>query len=743
MGAGLFEAHPEIVGVADRVLGYSVRELCLDADDQTLSRTLYTQPALYVVNALHLQQARAEDVDVDGAIGHSLGEYNALHAAGVFDFETGLRIVQRRAELFDSLDEGGMMAVLGDALSERIDAMLGDDAGVDIANYNHPEQVILSGDPDRLDALAPDLEAHGCTTVSLNVSGAFHSRYMEPVQDDFRAFVESFSYKAPQCLVLSNHACQTYSARNVADLLAAQVAQPVLWEKQVRTLLRRGVERFRELGPGTTLTRMIRKIQDTPSTSMSESSPTSESPSASASSAPVRSSSRPASDRLDGGRSSFCERYGVRHPYVAGAMYRGIASPELVVRMGRAGLLSFFGTGGLPMDRIERGLQHIQRELDEEAPYGANFLHNVEDPAAEQELASLYLRYDVPVVEASAFASATPALVRLRLKGARRHDDGRIAVGRRLIAKVSRPEVASTFLDPPPEHLVERLVDQGMLTEHEAAVAPHVSLADDLTVEADSGGHTDRSVSSIVVPTIALMRDRVAERYPDRPRVHVGAAGGIGAPASIAAAFTLGADYVLTGSVNQCTVEAGTSDAVKDLLAEVDIHDTTYAPAGDMFELGAKVQVMKRGVLFPNRANRLHSLYKQHDSLASIDADTRSLIQKSYFQQSLDAVWAETRDYIGATRPDDLAAIESNPKKKMAAVFKWYFAQTTRYALEGNLDRKVDFQVHCGPALGALNQWLDGTDLADWRNRHVDAVAERLIEAAQARVGDGVAPAFA
>jgi trans-AT polyketide synthase/acyltransferase/oxidoreductase domain-containing protein len=117
-----------------------------------------------------------------------------------------------------------------------------------------------------------------------------------------------------------------------------------------------------------------------------------------------------------------------------------------------------------------------------------------------------------------------------------------------------------------------------------------VSLADDLCVEADSGGHTDMGVTAVLIPTILRLRDRLQQQYLYTRRVRVGAAGGIGTPEAAACAFLLGADFVLTGSINQCTVEAGMSDVVKDMLQDINVQDTDYAPAGDMFEIGAKIR---------------------------------------------------------------------------------------------------------------------------------------------------------
>src|SRR5262249_24592935 len=156
----------------------------------------------------------------------------------------------------------------------------------------------------------------------------------------------------------------------------------------------------------------------------------------------------------------------------------------------------------------------------------------------------------------------------------------------------------------------------------------------DICVEADSGGHTDGGVAYALMPAMIRLRDEMMAKYHYDKPIRVGAAGGIGTPESAAAAFIMGADFILTGSINQCSVEAGTSDAVKDILQGLNVQDKSYAPAGDMFELGAKVQVVRKGLFFPARANKLYDLYQRFNSIDEIDEKTQQQIQEKYFQRS-------------------------------------------------------------------------------------------------------------
>lgn len=428
------------------------------------------------------------------------------------------------------------------------------------------------------------------------------------------------------------------------------------------------------------------------------------------------------------GDAAFCADHGVRYAYVAGAMGNGIASEEWVIRLARAGILGFFGAGGLPIGRTASAIRRIRAAIVRGQPFGINFLHNPVLPVVEDELIDLLLAEDVRHIEASAFIRATPALVRYRATGLRQRPDGGVEILNKVMAKVSRPEVARQFFAPADAAVVERLRRAGAISDEEARLARLVPLADDVCAEADSGGHTDRRVAYTLVPHFRRIRDEIAAEAGLPQHVRIGSAGGIGTPDAAAAAFMLGADFVMTGSINQCTPEAGISDTAKDMLAQADLPDFDIAPAGDMFEIGAKVQVLKRGSLFASRANRLYDLYRTVPDLRAIPAETLREIEERYLGRSIDAVWQETSGFYADRAPGELAEAQANPRKKMAMVFRWYFVHCGRLAIDGRADQRANFQIHSGPAMAAANRWLKGTPLEDWRRRNVDVLADRLME---------------
>lgn len=741
MGKELFHVFAAEVTLAETILGYNLRALCLEDSEGRLHQTQYTQPALYVVNAMHYWQHLRDHGQPQYLAGHSLGEYNALLAAGVFDFEAGLRLVQQRGELMSQARGGGMAAVVGLA-QDQVRSLLEQHGAtdVDFANFNAPSQSVLSGPIETLEKLvAPIEEAGARRCLVLKVSAAFHSRYMQGSAAAFKTFLSDFTFNPPKIPVIANVTARPHSAEDIAKLLADQICSSVQWCDSMRYLMAKGVDEVKELGPGRVLANLFKKIRkeatpldlDEPSASQEAPARDLQEPSVTRDSqvAPSTASSSSLITPESLGNRSFCQDFGVRYAYVQGSMYKGIASPEMVIRMGKAGLLGFYGTGGLSLPVIESGLQKIQAELGRDGAYGLNLLNNLANPELENETVSLYLKYGVRNVEAAAFMLVSEGLVHFRYKGAYRDDQGRPCVRNRVIAKVSRPEVASAFMSPAPAKLTARLVESGKLTAEEAELAAHIPVSHHICVEADSGGHTDMGVAYTLMPAMLSLRDRLQAQHAYAKPIQIGAAGGIGSPESAAAAFMLGAEFILTGSINQCTPQAGTSDLVKDMLQAINVQDTDYAPAGDMFEMGAKVQVVRRGVFFPARAKKLYDLYRQFSSLEAIDEPTKKTIEEKYFQRSFDEVWQETQAYYQKNRPKELEKAARNPKHKMALIFKWYFVLSNRLALAGDQTRKVDFQIHCGPALGAFNQWVKDTDLEAWQNRDVDVIAERLMQA--------------
>ncbi|MEQ7053652.1 ACP S-malonyltransferase [Paenibacillaceae sp. P-4] len=738
MGKDLFDQFPDITSCTDDILGYSIRTLCLEDPDRQLGQTQYTQPALYTVNALsYLRRLQESEQEPRYLAGHSLGEYNALFASGAIDFATGLRLVKKRGELMSQVSGGGMLAVIG-LNADQVEAVIKENRlySIEISNYNADSQIVVGGPQGEIERALPLFEARAKMCIRLKVSGAFHTSYMNGAKEQFKRYMESFEFGQIRIPVISNLTAKPYGQDEIKANLAEQITASVRWNDSIRYLMRLGETEFSEVGPGNVLTKLIGKIREEEKTantaegvgrSFSAETVTVQPIEWERGSKPSY-AALPQTHRITAemlGSSEFKQDYKLKYAYLSGAMYKGIASPEMVIKMGKSGMMGFLGTGGLTLTEIEAAIRKIQSELTEGQSYGVNLLHNPANPNAEEEACRIYMNCGVKTIDASAFMSITPALVLFKARGFHYAPTGELVSSNKIIAKISRPEVAEAFLSPAPERIVKKLLQEGKISLEQAEKVSMMPMADDICVEADSGGHTDQGVAYALMPAIIKLRDRMMEKYQYRKKVRVGAAGGIGTPEAAAAAFILGADFIMTGSINQCTVEAKTSSSVKELLSSINVQDTDYAPAGDMFEIGAKVQVLKRGVLFPARANKLYDLYQKYSSLDDIDDKTRNQIQEKYFKRSFDQVYNDCKQYYP---PQEIERAERNPKYKMAMVFKWYFAYSTRLALQGIEEMKVDYQVHCGPALGSFNQWVKGTSLENWRNRHVDEIGHMMMK---------------
>ena len=432
------------------------------------------------------------------------------------------------------------------------------------------------------------------------------------------------------------------------------------------------------------------------------------------------------------GDRAFCETHGVRFPYVAGEMANGITTTRLCIAMAEAGMVGFFGAGGLGYPRVEQAVDELVARLGDRAPWGVNLIHSPNEPELENRVADLLIRKGVRIISASAFMGLTPAVVRCAAAGLHLDANGRITRQRQVFAKISRREVAARFMSPAPADMLRALVAQNLITPFEAELAAKIPVAEDITVEADSGGHTDNQLLVALFPTIMALRDELALQYRyDRP-IRVGAAGGLGTPGSLAAAFSMGAAYVVTGSVNQSAVEAGLSEAGKAMLAEADVADVIMAPAADMFELGVKVQVLKRGTMFGVRSAKLYEAWHSNASLEAMPAELKSRLERDVLHATFDEIWAETKGFWQKRDAAEVARAEADPKHRMALVFRWYLGKASKWAIDGEATRRADYQIWSGPAMGAFNRWAAGSFLAEPKNRSVVQIALNLLEGAAA-----------
>ena len=430
------------------------------------------------------------------------------------------------------------------------------------------------------------------------------------------------------------------------------------------------------------------------------------------------------------GDGSFQSTHQCLAAFYAGSMANGISSPEMVFALGKHGLLGAYGSGGVVLEDVSTAIQKIQSTLPD-GPYAVNLLNSPFEPGLEDQVVDLFIRHSVHTMEASAYLTITRGLVRYRAQGLSLSPDGKIKIHNHIIAKISRKEIARRFMQPAPERTLAELVQQGIITQQQANMATQVPMADDITVEADSGGHTDNRPLLCLLPTMMVEREEVYKCFPHlRGHIRIGAAGGISTPVSALAALMAGAAYVVTGSINQACSEAATSLKTRTMLAQADMADVIMAPSADMFEMGARVQVLKRGTMFAMRAAKLYEIYRAYNSIGEIPAKDREQIEQKFFQRSFDEVWKDTVTFFEQRNPAQIGRANQDPKLKMALIFRWYLGLSSRWAIQSTEGREMDYQVWCGPSMGSFNDWVRGTYLEEIDNRSVADVNLHILNGA-------------
>ncbi len=269
MGAELFNSvaeYQDVKGEVESILGYSIEQLCLEDPEGQINNTQYTQPALYVVSALHFFERKAAGETADYYAGHSLGEYNALLAGGAFDFLTGLKLIKKRGELMGEAKDGGMAAIIG-ANAEEIAKILQDNGfdAIDVANFNSPAQTVVSGPVEDLKNAQGVFKEAGVRLFKiLPVSAAFHSRYMRSAGDAFAEFLKDFELSPLTAEVMSNVSGKAYDRAAdpnlIKDALVKQIYSSVQWVQNVQAMQAAGVTEYEEVGPGQVLTKLVQQI---------------------------------------------------------------------------------------------------------------------------------------------------------------------------------------------------------------------------------------------------------------------------------------------------------------------------------------------------------------------------------------------------------------------------------------------------------------------------------------------------
>ena len=268
MGKDLYEnfaAAKNVFDTADKVLGKSITTICFEGPEDDLKLTVNTQPSIVTMSIAALEAFKSElDVEVSATAGHSLGEYCAMYASGVMDLETTLKAIQKRADLMGAT-KGGAMAAILNAPEGSLEKALEEASSVgyvDVANYNSPAQVVITGDEAAVAKAGELLSAAGARrVVPLAVSGAFHSKFMENAGKEFAGFVSELDLNDASIPVFTNvDAEATVLGAEFKNKMPKQIYSSVQWTQSVQKMVAEGIDTFVEIGPGKVLAGLVKKI---------------------------------------------------------------------------------------------------------------------------------------------------------------------------------------------------------------------------------------------------------------------------------------------------------------------------------------------------------------------------------------------------------------------------------------------------------------------------------------------------
>lgn len=735
MGKELFETYKGYVEEADEILGYSIKDLCLADKEKKLGLTQYTQPALYIINALTYLKEQESGVKPDFLAGHSLGEYNALLAGGVFRFADGLKLVMKRGELMGKANGGKMMAIKGFTKDEIAQHLQRSGLnGVDIANLNIPSQTIISGIAEDIEKAQHVFKEAGAHAVLLNVSGAFHSRYMKPAAIEFEEYIKNFTFNEMKIPVVSNYTGRIHNNEEIKDNMVKQIYNSVQWVDSIRYLWGKGVEEFKQVGPGRVAITLATKIMEesTPLVIEDENVLVEKDQNETERKKEIEIEHKLEKDSSYSGKLGnihFMERYKTKYPYVAGPMHKGISGYDFIKRLADRDIIGFVGTGGLALHEVEALVVQLQK--DSIRNYGVSVNFDLADPNYEKELIELLIRENINLLHVSGYFNVTESLVLYKLKGIKKLDNGRIICPNRILLKTSRPEIAQAFMEPASDDMLKKLKEEGKITEEQALLAKKIPVADDVCVMSAAAHKTGMIPLKSLLPQIIHQRNAAYQKYGYEEEIFVGAAGAIGDSASALDAFLLGADFIMTGSINVCTAEAHVSKWVKEKLQKVEIQDTEIIPCSNVYEIGIKMQVLKKGMFFASRALKLYEIYNRITKIEDIESNLLVQIQEKYLGKALEEIYNQMKDNLSSMQR---RRAESDSKYKFGLIIQWYYDLSAECAIQCEDGNNMNCMIPLSSAMGRLNEELKNTVREKWEDRHPDELCKMIMSEAEDRL---------
>jgi malonyl CoA-acyl carrier protein transacylase len=598
MGKLLFARYPELVSLADKTLGYSITSLCLEDPLNELNLTSFTQPAIYVVSYLNYLAAVEEGVSYEFLLGHSVGEYTALAAANVFDFETGLKIVQKRASIMAQAEDGGLVAVIG--LSERqvVDIILESNLqGIEIANINSPNQIVVGGFNNTLKSFVSYCSDKGVRAIKLKVSGAFHTSHMEQAREQFLIFLEQCEFRKPSIKVIANLTGQPHQYQEFPETLSQHIASPVQWVNCIEYLLSCTVDDFIELGTPAILTPMITDIRSHYSgTRILEE----QSKKVSSNRGTIKSELA-----LNQTGKNFCRRFECLRPFVIGSLGNGAVGLELISSIAPSGELGILDTEGVDFDTLDKILAQLSANKATQGKFGVALTTNPNGIEDQNQQLKLFQKHKVSCIEVSGQSIPSAAISSFR-----EESKGRI----RILARVNGIDAAKAFL----------------------------KVADAICVDIST---SDSSNEPSIIPVLevlnhinALIDDQVLQSKP-----LIGVGGVAGSPYMVDAMLALGADFIVGGSAFLTTHQACVVPEVKAMLKQVGYQQYQAVPDWQFPEFSTSSFCYVLDEMVANQASEFQQLYlnpqgpdlqKMRSVITTIGDSDSHVIEESFFDNN-------------------------------------------------------------------------------------------------------------
>jgi PfaD family protein len=426
------------------------------------------------------------------------------------------------------------------------------------------------------------------------------------------------------------------------------------------------------------------------------------------------------------GSSQFKEAHQLKFAYGVTPFEREVCTVDMVSKLLCDGYLAFAPTDFLTIDEISEKICQLRQGADSKA-IGLGYRFHAYNNDYEQKRMALAIEEDISRIYISGYLRASKSMIHYRVKGMKKRPDGAIEVPHSIFARVTDSAIALYFASPPPADILDELLSEGLITSEEADLGSKMPISQDLIVEPElNKGGLKQDLFSLYPSVKAELRAKMVSRNAP---VRVGVSGEIATPEAVAAAFRMGADFVLTGLVNSLTVEAGGSLKRRNLLFKTTSTDVTYAPSYEFLDSELPVTVTRFGTMFATKAKRMEDILRTTVSFSGLSESDRQFMEKNVFQKSLAEAYESSIEFCKKWWPDQVKS-SSSDKVKAAMLMKHWLFTTTQMAFDGIDNRELDYQVRADGGIVAFNKWRIGSVFDDEDKLSVIQLSKNLMEGA-------------